>query len=247
MIRGFAILPLLVIAFALSGCAGDKDTVTVNPSSTESTGIAVSGLGEVVAVPDTGFITVGVEYSATSVADAREGAAVAANALIASVKSNGVDAKDVQTSNLAISPQYEYEQNKSPRITGYVVTNTIDVKVRNLDSFSKIIDDATTAGGDSARLQGIRFGIEDTVEQSKQARDLAVKDAREKAEQLAAASGVTLGEPLSIVEGQPASTVNTSVHDSAMLKSAAFTATPIELGPGKVSVVVSVRYSIKGQ
>jgi len=147
------LLPLAAMAAALAACSGPKTTFTT--SSIETTGVTVSGHGEVEMTPDTGFFTVGVEVHAKSVAEARDGAARAADKVIASLKSNKVDEKDIKTSGLSINPQYDYNKNGGqPTIVGYIVSNTVEVKVRKLDSFSKLVDDAASAGGDNVRLQG---------------------------------------------------------------------------------------------
>lgn len=242
------LLPFVILAalpLALVACT-EKGAVTNVTTSPETPSITVSGHGEVVVRPDTGFFDVGVQVTAPSVADARDRAATAADAVIKSVKANGVDEKDVQTSQLSIQPQYVYPQNGGePRVTGYTVVNTITVKVRKLDSFSKVIDDATAAGGDSTLLQGLRFGLDDDKKALEQARELAVADAKEKAEQLAKLTGVKLGDPQSISEVNVQGPVPLA-YDSAAALPAPRTgaATPIETGSGKVTLDVQVRWTI---
>lgn len=239
--RFIVTLSLLATALAFAGCT-KGDSIMVNASGDDVTGITVSGTGEVSAPTDTGYLSLGVQVDAATVAEAREQAARAAEAVIASLTSNGLEKRDIQTTQLAIYPRYDSRPaaNGEPRITGYTVTNILEIKVRRLDSFSKVVDDAVAAGGDAARVNGIRFGIEDTEALAKQARELAVKDARAKAEQLAAATGVRLGEPLAISEVQsPAPPI---VYAEA--RTTAQGATPIEPGSGMVAVQVTVRWAI---
>jgi uncharacterized protein YggE len=223
--------------------ACDEKTTYVTPGN-DSAGLTVSGRGEVLAPADTGFITIGVEVRATTVADAQRDAAQAADAVIKSVRANGVDEKDIKTTGLSISPQYETRSTPEPRITGYIVTNSIDVRIRKLDAMSKVVDEAVAAGGNAARLRNIRFTIDDNAKVIEQARELAMADAKAKAEQLAKAGGVKLGKPLSISESQ--STSPQPVERAAgALQPAPDVSTPIEPGQNSVVVYVNVRWSIE--
>jgi len=242
----FPIVVVIALAALVAGCSQDKPTTIVSPSS-ESTGVSVSGRGEVQAPPDTGFFNVGVEVHAKTVAEARDQAAKAADAVIKSLKSNRVDEKDIKTTQLGINPEYDYKNSGQPRIVGYVVTNTVEVKVRKLDDFSKIVDDAAAAGGDNTRLQGIRFDIEDNTKLLEQARKAAMEDAKKKAEELAKLGGVKLGSPLSIAETQStAPPPELAAMDKAFAPSTGQAPTPIQTGTGSVVVSVEVRWSIEG-
>jgi uncharacterized protein YggE len=234
--------PLALLVALFAACSeGDTNVVT---SAQETPGIQVSGHGEVQAQPDTAFIDMGVQVTEKNVADARESAAKAADAVISSLKQNGVDEKDIKTINFSIQPQYVYDKNGTePRITGYIVTNTVEAKIRKLDSLSKVIDDATLAGGDNARFQSVRFDIEDNQKLLEQAREAAMKDAKAKADQLAKLSGVSLGKPLSISETQ-SSTPPPQLAEAFAAPATGRTATPIQPGTGSVTVDVTVRWSI---
>lgn len=233
---------LVVSAVAFGACKGDTTTVNT-PSATETTGITVSGHGEVQAVPDTAFLNIGVQSTATNVADARDKAAKAATAVISSLKSNGVADKDIQTTGLSIQPQYDYKNPGEPKITGYMVTNTVTAKVRKLETLSKVIDDGVAAGGDDVRLQGISFKVEDNAKVLQQAREAAMKDAKDKADQLARLGGVKLGGPVAISETQ-STPPQPIAADSIKAQAAGGPATPIQTGTNSVTVDVQVRWSI---
>ncbi|MFN8508813.1 MAG: SIMPL domain-containing protein [Dehalococcoidia bacterium] len=246
MRRGLGMaLGAAMLALALAGCSGDDVTIESGGGNAETAGVTVAGHGEAHVQPDTGYFDVGVQVTAATVEAARERAAQLATTVIASVKQNGVDAKDVQTSNLSIQPRYDYSKTGSPpTITGYVVTNTITVTVRKLDGFSKLIDDAVKAGGNDARLQSVRFGVEDTAKAAEQARQAAMADAKSKAEQLAKLGGVTLGKPRSITETQGATPVYPASRSAGAPAADSGTSTPIETGTSKVTVDVTVRWAI---
>ena len=244
----FVIIPMAGIAVLAAACS--KTTTVSDGATSESAGVTVSGYGEVISTPDTGFFSVGVEVRAASVAEAREGAARAADKVLASLKSNKIDDKDIKTSGLSINPEYDYSKpSGQPRIIGYVVSNSVDVKVRKLDSFSKVVDDAALAGGDAVRLNSIRFALDDDAKSLEAARDLAMADAKKKADQLARAGGVALGKPVSISEQQGAGgdlLQEKFAGQRAPATGLAFDSfTPIQPGTGKITINVTVRWELK--
>ncbi len=229
----------LAMAFALTGCTSDT---TVNNQPGESSGITVNGHGEVQVPPDIGFISIGVQSTASTVADARDRAAGSADAIIKSIKKNGVADKDIKTTGLSIYPNYDYSRS-SPRLTGYTVSNNLTAKVRKVENMSKVVDEAIAAGGDDVRLQSISFGIDDESKAKQEAREKAMADAKAKAEELAKLGGVSLGAPVTISETQA---FNEGFKDIASAPSTdGGVSTPIETGTNTVTVDVSVRWALK--
>lgn len=245
-------LSIMGITFAagLAGCssarqdgAGSSQTpAQIVLASPEQTGITVTGRGEAKAAPDVAFFDVGVEIDAPSVAAARNGAAKAADGVIAALKSGGVDARDIQTSSLSVMPRHEYAGGKD-RIAGYTVSTSVTVKVRDLDKLGKLIDDATLAGGNASRVQGIRFGFDEPDKLRDSARERAVADARRRAAELARLSGVTLLGPITVEEIQ----ASTFLPPTVMLEGATQDAArmPVERGTGSLALEVRVRWAIK--
>jgi len=196
LIIGMALAPLTLVA----AVCGDSTTRIENTGDGAPTGITVTGEGKVQGAPDVAMISLGVSTLRPTVAEARQQAATALDAMINSMKANGVEDDDIQTSNLYISPEYDYRNNETI-LRGFRVSNTVTVKVRDIDTTSQVIDDAVSAGGDDTRLEGINFTIDDPSELQKQAREAAVADARAKADTLAAAGGISVGDPIIINEG----------------------------------------------
>ncbi len=208
----------------------------------QSTGIWVTGLGQVTAVPDIASLNLGVNSQAATVADAQSAAATAMTAVMQVLKSKGVADKDITTVGFNIYPTYDYKAN---RITGYQVTNTIIAKIRNIPDAGPIIDGVTAAGGNLIRINSISFSIDDPTPYLKQARALAVADASAKAGQLAQASGVKLGLPSFITESS-GNYVPTPVYFSAAAGApAASPSTPISPGQTQISVNVQIVYGIQ--
>lgn len=230
----------LAAAALFSGCAGET---TVNNQPVETSGITVSGTGQVQVPPDLGFVNVGIQVTATTVEQARDDAADAADAVIKSIKSNGVADKDIKTTGLSIQPNYDYRTSGAV-LTGYTVTNTVKATVRDVEDMSKVVDGAVTAGGNAARLQSISFGIEDESKPMQEAREKAMADAKAKAEQLAKLGDVSLGAPVTISETQ---TSGGGIKQDAAGRDddGGSVPTPIEVGTNTVTVNVTVRWAIQ--
>lgn len=228
--------------FALLGVACTGGDTQVSVATSQQVGIAVSGTGTVSVEPDVGVISLGVEVRGESVADARDRAAEAMDAVLDAVRDNGVDAADVKTLFFNIYPNYSFVQDREPEITGYTVSNQVEVKVRDLDRFSDVLDGAIAAAGDDVRVNSIGFTVDDPAEAQGDARVEALADARARAEQIAAETGVTLGRVISVSEstdgmvGPP--------FESAM-DGRGGGPTPVSPGEQEVRVNVSVVYEIE--
>ena len=177
-------------------------------------GIWVSGEGAMSVEPDLATLDFGVETTALSVSDANNRASTTMDKIVKALKARGVKDKDMQTSRFSIYPLYDYVEEvvdgvRSGRqvLTGYRVNNTATVKLRDLDSIGEVIDEVVAAGGGDARIGNINFTLEDPKPKMAKLREMAVKDAKTKAEHLAKLSGVSAGRLIYISEGAAAPSV----------------------------------------
>lgn len=215
-------------------------------------GIVVSGQGTMSVAPDLALISLGVETTAATVSEANAGAGVAMDAVLAAARASGVKDKDIQTRNFNIYPQYDYVEEtldgrRSSRqvLTGYRVSNSANVKLRDLDSVGDVIDAVVTAGGDDVRIDNIRFTVEDTKPLMARLREMAVRDAMSKARHLATLSGVNLGRLIYISEGSGAPSVSGFAESRTFaLAAAAYDAPAIEGGELDISFSVQARFAI---
>lgn len=206
-------------------------------------GISVSGTGSVTVTPDIGVFDIGVEVTEDSVALARSGASEAIQRVRASITGNGVEERDIAIRFFNIYPQYDYENDDGgPRITGYTVSNHIEVKVRDIDRLSDILDQAVTAGGDAIRVGGISFRVDEPEQYADEARTLAVEDARARAQQLADLAGVTLGSARTISESSGGFAQRSFAPAAEAF--AADVSSPVSSGESQVSVTVHIVYGI---
>jgi uncharacterized protein YggE len=226
-------------AVLLTACT---PSVSVTNSPSAATGIQVTGQGEVSGTPDTLTIDLGVSLRRDGVSQAATEAADLATRLVDALEAAGVDAKDIQTRNYSIYPEYDYKSD-TQTLLGYRVTNTVTAKIHDLQAAGTIIDAATAAGGDAVQVSGVSFSIEDDDALLTDARARAWDDAKAKAEQLASLSGVTLGAPTSITESvssQP------PVYYASDMAGGTAASTPIEPGSQTITVVLNVQFSIGG-
>ncbi|MBG7617060.1 MAG: SIMPL domain-containing protein [Chloroflexi bacterium] len=242
---------LMASAFVVGGCDDDGNVIlqgsgdgSVIVWSQQDTGVWVNGLGEITAEPDLAILVLGVEIQASTVEQAQVQAAFDMDAVIQSLKDNGVADKDIATRQYSIYP-VKYWNDGQEILVGYRVTNTVTVKVRNLEDTGVIIDNTVKAGGDSIRVNSIGFTIEDTDMYYEEARELAMENAKDKASQLAALSDVDLGKPTYISEGSFYSPVIYYDNDRYLAEAGATPVTPISAGEMTISLTVQVVYGIK--
>ena len=170
---GVAIAPLPAIAPAAqsSGFGAPVSApraVSAQASGTSQAGIWVSGQGTITLEPDLAVLNVGVESMKATVAQARDEAATAMDAILRALSARGIEGTDVQTRFFNISPRYEWREvvdegfrtNKQV-LVGYQVNNSASVKIRDLEAVGEIVDEVVTAGGDVLRINGISFTVED--------------------------------------------------------------------------------------
>lgn len=227
----------LVAAVAIS--AWDHDDGRATAATTDATRtINVSGEGRVSMTPDVAVLNLGVIMRDPQLATAQSNATAAMNTVRDALKNAGVADKDIQTSQYSVYVEQDYNQPNQP-IIGYNVTQMVTAKVRQVDKAGEVIQSAVDAGAN--QINGIWFTLEDTSNAVRQARELAVTDARARAEHLASLSNATLGPVQSISEGYstPGAPVPYAAGPAAE-KSAA--APSIDPGTMEVIVTVSVSY-----
>jgi uncharacterized protein YggE len=234
-----AVVALLIVAIV---ALLNEPAAQVTLSGTQQTGITVSGSGSVNVAPDIARIDVGVEVTAETVAEARGQAADSMDGIMAALLDNDVEEKDVQTRYFNIYPQYRYREDEAPQITGFTVSNQVTVTVRDIDTASEVLDAAIEAGGDAVRVNGITFTVDDPEQYLDEARQEAIDNARARAETLADAAGVSLGDVRSISE----STSYTGEQRFAVPVAAdsAGGATSVSPGEQELTVSVSVVYEV---
>ena len=182
----------MVIVLLLSACA----TTTTNSSTTTVRQISVVGAGSVFLPPDIAYINVGVRSQADTVEEALRLNNNQAKAIKETLVSEGVEAKDIQTSSFNVYPQSEYDYQGQVTRTFYAVENNVYVTVRDLDAMSSTLGAVARSGANN--IYGITFDVQDKTDAQSEARKMALDSARTQAKELAEAAGVQLGDIISI-------------------------------------------------
>lgn len=222
-----------VAALLVAGCS---DSPAASSDSTP-VGISTQGTGIVTGTPDTVTVVLGVQTQADSAQSAMEQNTQLATGLIDTLKAQGVEDKDLQTSNLSVHPNY----SPTGTVSGYQVSNEVTATLRDVSKAGDLIDAAAGAAGDAIRVQQLIFSIADDSELRTQARAQAVQQAQDQARQIADAAGVELGDIRSITEA-PAAITSPFPQQRGFADMAE--STPLEAGSQELYVVVSVVYEI---
>ena len=191
------------LAFLLGACMKGAGPSAPSPAAPERA-ITVVGEGQIREAPDIARTTLGVEATATSAVAATRDAAARMAAVLAAVKRLGVADADIETSAFSIRSERYTAPPASPRAAAtaptitYVASNSVLATIRDTARTGAILDAAVNAGANE--VWGVSFAHSDEAALRRRARELAVADARARAEGLARAAGVTLGPVLSIDE-----------------------------------------------
>lgn len=164
--------------------------------------ITVTGEGVIQAAPDMAILSIGVTTEAESAEAAMAENTKALSAVLERLKASGIEARDLQTSNLSLNPNwtgYDASSGGRPRIAGYTASNQLTVRIRALESLGGVLDAAISDGANA--LNSLSFALTDPRPATDAARVRAVEDARAKATLLVEAAGAQLGRIVSISEG----------------------------------------------
>ena len=248
---------MVILALLVVGCGtAGAQTASPTPStqvpetplnidiSNQQTGIWVSGQGIVTITPDIALLDLGVSAQADTVAEAQSQAAGAMDEVIAVLLENGIQRKDIQTRQFSITPLTRFDETtRQTTITGYQVDNIVNVKVRSVENTGAIIDAVAEAAGNLTRINNISFSTDNPEQYHEQARELAMNDARAKAEQLAGLAGVTLGEPTFISENSAPIPFRSALPGG--VEAAPSPTTPITPGQLEINLFIQVAYAIE--
>lgn len=187
-----------VAALLLAACGTATPVVSGGGSSpAPTTGVSVSGHGEVRLAPNIAYVTIGVRTSGSNVSDVVAANATQVASVMAALSDMGIAQEDMQTSNFNVYASDSYDPATGlPSGSNYTVENTVNVTARDLDNLGQLLDQAVSSGANS--IWGVSFDVDDKDEAQSQARDMAVQDAIAEAQALATAAGVTLGNVISI-------------------------------------------------
>lgn len=195
--------------------------------------ITVTGEGVVTAAPDLATVSLGVTTQGDTAAAAMAANTEALTAVLERVKAAGVEDRDIQTSTLNLNPNWSNSDGSSmPVIQGYVASNILSIRVRDLAKLGGVLDAAITDGANT--LNGITFGLAEPDPAMDEARKEAVAKARARAELLVTAAGASLGKIVSINEAGMSQPMPMYRMEAAMADA------PVPVAGGEVGVTANV-------
>lgn len=247
---GAAVAALALLAAVLPGggpaasSVAAQDVPVGTPSPDPAT-LSVGGEGRVTVPPDTASVVVGVDVQFPTLGAAQAEADAQATAIIDAARAEGIAEDDIRTVNYGVNVVRDYDEQGNPGpITGYNVSNQVELTIRAIDNVGAVLDAVVDAGANN--IYGISFYLDDTAAAASQARAAAVRDARAKAEELAAEAGVSLGRIRSISEGYaPPPSPAIFTNEAADMAQGRAGGAPIQTGTGEVLVVVQMTFELE--
>jgi uncharacterized protein YggE len=251
-----AVLVLLAIFLAAESVNVFKANSYIGRGVYAVNTISVSGKAEVFAVPDIGSFSFSVTEEGKTMREAQEKESKKMNAILDAVKAMKVAEKDVKTTGYNSYPKYEYSQTACVQtypsycppgkqvLTGYEVSQTISVKIRKTDEAGAVLTKVGDLGADN--ISGLEFVVDDMDKVQAEARDKAIKDAKDKADVLAESLGVKLVKIVSFNENgyQPYYAMDAYAGKAVMSESAPV-APQTPVGENTITSNVSITYEVE--
>jgi uncharacterized protein YggE len=228
-------MPLASLLLATAAIPALAQPAGVDPAFGATT-LALGASGEIKTSPDMATLSIGVDTAAPSAGQAMSANAARMAKVIAALKAAGVAARDLQTSNLSLSPQTVDEEGHAPRVTGYQASDQLSVTVRDLTRIGPVADAVVAAG--ATNIGQISFGLADPLAAQNAARLAAVKALEDKAALYAQATGYHVSRLVNLTEGVVETPVPFQPRPMMAMR-AGWAATPVETGDVSVHVDVN--------
>ena len=223
-------------AVGISAC--DSSSGPTGTADKETRQVTVVGAGQVQGAPDTLTVNASIEFVAPDVSGAMNQTSDRQKAVIDALVGFGIDRKDISTTQVSLQPQFA--GGDSTTIVGYRASNSIDVKIRKLDTASQALALIVSTGGDATRINSVNYSIEDDSQLVKDARARAFNDAKDRAQQYAQLSGLDLGKVISISESGGATPPTPMPYS----RGAEMAAVPVQPGQQIVGFSVTVVWEL---
>lgn len=245
-IRFLSITFACAVMVAVSGHTVLAQDVATPTSADAVSTIAVNGVGSVNVDPDVAYLSLGMYAEDSSLEKAQNDVNTRLTDVTSVLTDNDVEEDDIVTSSYNVNPIPRYDNDgRYVGVDGYEVTASLDVTVRTIDLVGSLLDESVTAGAN--QVYGVAFGVDDPAGPASQARTAAVKDARAKADELAAASGMAVVVVQSIEETEAPSPVARDYAPAAadMAQESGGGQVPISTGQTEIRVSVNVVFIIE--
>ena len=242
------VVAIVVLALlVLRGCADGEGMGRDHDDhcSKTSQGVTVQATGTVKVVPDGVSFNFAVSVLAQSSETAMSDASAAAEQVRAALDAAGVAKDDIATQNISVYPEYASSSTGTQTLSGYRAQQVFTVTLRDTAKAGEVVDSVIAAGGNALQVYGVTPTLLDTDAAVAQAREAAIKSAKEKAKDYAGLVDEELGSVVYVTEiTSPSSPVPLMVGDAGSAEMS-MTKTVVNLGTQEVSVTVEVRWSLE--
>lgn len=236
----------LALASLLAGTAIGSPPAAAQPvppaavQAITGTRLDIVATGEVSRVPDIAHISAGVVTMAPTASAAIQQNAQRMNAVRAALRSAGIADRDIQTSTISLNPEYRYQENQSPVLTGYRASNQVTVRFRDIERTGPILDALVAQGAN--QINGPMLSIDEPEAALDEARMQALQVAQRRAETYARQMGKRVGRILSVSESGGGFPPPIPMMARAEMSDAA--STKIDPGEQTLSVSLSVSFEL---
>lgn len=208
----------------------------------------ISGSGIIYAKADIANINIGLKTGVKKTAvEATKESTNKINNIIEELKKLKIEEKDIKTSDYNLNPIHNWTEEKGQELIGYEVTQTLTLKIRDLNKIGEVIAKTTEQGAN--QIGNIAFTIDDEFALKNQARELAIKKAKEKAQLIANQSGIKLGAIKNVTENFEPNVYPMYANvkmDTMMSEASESLASPdIQSGQNEIKVDVTISYEVK--
>lgn len=208
--------------------------------------VNVTGAGELSVKPDIVTLTIGVETEADTAKAAQSANSEKMAKITAVLKDTWkVDAKDIQTGQFYVQPNYSYTEKEGQKVKGYTAHHSLNVTYRDLTKVGQLLDAVSEAGAN--RISDVRFSTENTDQFQEQVIDKAMNNAKLKASAIAKSAGRSLGMVVNVTLSGGGETPVYMQNEMLMSKATADSAASTSLEAGEVTLKanVTVTYELK--
>ena len=249
-IGGVVVLAAAMVALGavVAGCSGDAAAGTATTglvAGVTANTVTVNGTATVTSPPDEAVVELTVENDATTATAAMDATSTQSNQLLTKLKGLGLDDKSIQTSSVTLYPVRTYEPNTGKEtLTGYRAQNTVRVTLKDAPTVAKVLAAGVEAG--VTTVTGPDWRLRDDSQAVNEALKQAVAHARSKAETLAGAGGVAVGDVINMTEGSVQvpvpifSATASGAADSSKVSEPAVTSGTLD-----VTATVTITYALK--
>lgn len=232
-----------IVTIAAIAAAASAQAQTAAPGALNGTRLELQARGESRVIPDIAVVSAGVVTQSADASSAMRDNAARMTRVFAALKAAGIAEKDIQTTSVNLSPQYRYNNNEAPVITGYQASNTVSVRFRDIGKSGQVLDVLVKQGAN--QINGPSLEVESPDAAQDKARLDAIKTLQTRAAMYAKATGMQVKRIVSISESVDYSPGPIPMARMAVAAAPPMEKTDISAGEQSIGVNVSIVFELQ--